>query len=53
MENYFKAAFLTTVLKILEQYRNNVYVSPRVLQQAIVTIEYGYDFRIAAFFVTF
>jgi hypothetical protein len=32
---------LTSILKILEHYRNGVYVSPRVLQQAINYIEYS------------
>lgn len=29
------------MLKILEQYRNGVYISPRVLQQSIVYVEYA------------
>lgn len=31
----------TSVLKMLEQYRNGQYVSPRVLQQCIIYIEYA------------
>lgn len=32
---------MTSILKILEHYRNGVYVSPRVLQQAIIYLEYA------------
>jgi hypothetical protein len=32
---------LSSILKVLEQYRNGVYVAPRVLQQAIIFIEYA------------
>ena len=43
--NYFLKAYsiqiLTTILKVLENYRNGVYVSPRVLQLAIIYVEYG------------
>ena len=35
----FLVNILTTILKILENYRNGVYISPRVLQQSIVFIE--------------
>ncbi len=41
---YFLKGYATTictsVLKMLEQYRNGLYVSPRVLQQCIIYIEY-------------
>jgi importin-7 len=32
---------LTSVLKLLEHYRNGAYISPRVLQQAIIYVEYA------------
>lgn len=37
----YSTNILTSILKILEQYRNGVYVSPRVLQLAIIYIEYS------------
>jgi hypothetical protein len=37
----YSTNILTSILKVLEQYRNGVYVSPRVLQQAIIFIEYA------------
>ncbi len=37
----YATPILTTVLKLLENYRNGVYVSPRVLQQCIVYVEYA------------
>lgn len=37
----YSTTILTTILKLLEQYRNGQYVSPRVLQQCIIYIEYA------------
>lgn len=37
----YSTTILTSILKILEQYRNGQYVSPRVLQQSIIYIEYA------------
>jgi len=37
----YATTILTSILKLLEQYRNGVYISPRVLQQAIIYIEYA------------
>lgn len=37
----YATSILTSILKVLETYRNGQYVSPRVLQQAIIYIEYA------------
>ena len=37
----YSTKILMNILKLLEQYRNGVYVSPRVLQQCIIYVEYS------------
>ena len=37
----FSAGILEVLLKILDQYRRKIYVSPRVLQQSINYIDQG------------
>jgi hypothetical protein len=38
----FSAGILEVLLKILDQYRRKIYVSPRVIQQTINYINRGY-----------
>lgn len=43
---FFLANILTTILKLLESYRNGIYISQRVLQQSIIFIEQAYALHI-------